>query len=343
MLAAMAEGGATPKLTGLPLLAVALSVVLAVQAAFVLSYVGALHDPKPHGVRIAVVGESQLPAAVGKQFSLQPTPYESEAAARTAIDERKADAAFVSGPAGATLIVVPAAGPSMATALGTVFTAAGAALHQKLTVVQVHPVPSGDRVGNVSFLVVMALIIGGYLASTFGMAFGGPPTHRRRRLASLACVSVVGAFVTDLIAGPVLGALPSSKFFVLWAAFTLVMAAVAFATAGLQAVLGAAGTLVVVVVFVIFGAPASGGTVPTPFLPGFWRAFGPFLPAGAGTTLVRNIVYFDGNAIARALIVLVGYLVAGGLTVTSVRRRSRGSSQGAAEAEAAAASAAAVV
>ena len=98
-----------------------------------------------------------------------------------------------------------------------------------------------------------------------------------------------------------------------------------------------------VVLFVIFGAPASGGTVPAPFLPDFWRTFGPYLPAGAGTTLVRNTVYFGGNAIAGSLIVLAGYLVAGALTVAAVRRRGAAPSAAAAEAEASAASAAAVV
>ena len=44
----------------------------------------------------------------------------------------------------------------------------------------------------------------------------------------------------------------------------------------LQTVLGAAGTLVVVIVFVIFGAPASGGTMPAVYLPDLWRIFGPY-------------------------------------------------------------------
>jgi hypothetical protein len=330
----VSETTTKPKLTGLPLLAVALGVVLFVQAAFVLSYVGALHHPKPHGVRLAVVGASPLPAAVGKQFSLRLEPYSTEAAARAAIDERKVDAAFISGAAGSTVLVVPAAGAAMATAVGNVFAAAGAGAKQKVTIVQVHPLPAVDTFGNVSFLVVMALIIGGYLASTIGMAFGGPPTRRRRRLASLAIVSVVGALLTDVIAGPVLGALPSSKFLALYGAFVLVMTAVAFAAAGLQALLGAAGTLVVVILFVIFGAPASGGTVPSPFLPDFWRTFGPYLPAGAGTTVVRNIVYFAGNAIGVAVIILVGYLIAGAVVVTAVRRRAPAPSEAAAEAEA---------
>ena len=181
-------------------------------------------------------------------------------------------------------------------------------MRQKIAIVPVHPLPTGDAGGNVSFLVVMALIIGGYLASTIGMAFGGPPTRRRRRLGSLAIVSVIGraAHGRDRRAGtrrasqlevprPVgrLRARDDGRL---------------VRHGRPPGLFGAAGTLVVVVLFVIFGAPASGGTVPSPFLPDFWRTFGPYLPAGAGTTLVRNTVYFGGNAIGRSLVVLAGYL-----------------------------------
>jgi hypothetical protein len=318
----------------------ALGVVLLVQAAFVLSYVGALHSPKPHRVPFGTVGASPLPNAVAKQFSLKITRYSSEKDARAAIDQRKIDGAFVAGPTGAKLIVVPAAGPAMASALTGAFGAVGAALGKKIAIVQAHTLPAGDAGGSASFLVVMALIIGGYLASTIGMAFGGQGT-RRRRLTSLAVAAVLGALLTDTFAGPALGAIPTSKFLELWGLFILVMTAVAFATAALQAVLGAAGTLVVVVVFVIFGAPASGGTVPSPFLPGFWRTFGPYLPAGAGTTAVRNTIYFGGNDIARSLIILAAYLAAGALAVIAVQRR-KPPSEATAEAEAAGAVAAIV-
>ena len=112
--------GSAPRgrLTGIPLLIVALSVVLVVQAAFVLSYVGALHEPKPHHVAIGVAGASPLPIAVGKQFSLSIKRYSSEAAARTAIDERKIDGAFVVDSTGAKLIVAPAASPALASRSG---------------------------------------------------------------------------------------------------------------------------------------------------------------------------------------------------------------------------------
>ena len=55
------------RLTGVPLLVFALAVVLLVQALFVLSYIGALHDPKPHDVGLGVVGASPLPVAVGSR------------------------------------------------------------------------------------------------------------------------------------------------------------------------------------------------------------------------------------------------------------------------------------
>jgi hypothetical protein len=330
------------RLSGLPRLSVALCVVLVVQALFVLSYVGALHHPKPHDVAFGVVGNSRLPVAVGKQFSLKVRRYPNEAAARSAVDHRKIDGAFVSGSSGGTLIVVPAASSAGASALSTAFGAAAAALEQKLTVVQVHALPTGDASGSVSFLVAMALIVGGYLASTIGLVFGGSAT-RRGRLASLALASMLGALLTDVFAGPVLEAIPTSKFLVLWGLFVLVMTAVAYATAALQTLLGPAGTLIVVVLFIVFGAPASGGTVPSAYLPGFWRAFGPYLPAGAATTTVRNTLYFDANAITKSVLILSSYLVAGALVVIVVRRRRASNTTAEAEAEASTVAAAIVV
>lgn len=325
-------------------LVAALGVALVVQALFVFSYVGALHSPKPHRVALGVVGSPAVPAAVASQFSLHTVSYSSEAAALHAVDQRKVAGVFVVTPTGSKLFVVPAAGPSAASALGAAFGAAAAAFHQKLEIVQVHPLPRHDAAGIVPFLVTMALVVGGYLSATMAMAFGGPITQRARA-AALAGVAVLGGLLTDTVAGPILGAVPTSKFLVLWALFVLVMAAVALATAALQARLGPPGTLVVVVAFVIFGAPAAGGAVPASFLPGFWRAIGPYLPAGAGTTAVRNTIYFGGNAIGKGLIVLAAYLVVGALVTTTARGRPPATAdraQGEAEAAAAAAAAAAV-
>ena len=311
-------------------------IVLLVQAAFVSSYVGALHSPKPRDLKVGIIGPSPLATAIAKQVGFEIVPFADETAARDAIDHRTIEGAFMGAPGGSMLLVVPAAGPIMATGLANAFGAGAAIAHQKLTVVQVHPLPPGDSGGATSFLVVMALVVGGYLAATISLIFGGAAT-RHRRLIALAAVSLAGSLIVDLIAGPFFGALPSSKFLVLWALFMLVMTAVAFSTAALQTLFGPAGTLIVVLVFVIFGAPAAGGTLPSPFLPGFWRVIGPYLPAGAGTTAIRNTIYFGGNEIGLALLVLTAYLVVGALIVVAIRGRTVATAAAEADAEAAAA------
>ena len=174
----MAEPAARPRW---PLVLGALGVVLAVQALFVVSYVGALHAPAPRDVPFGVVGPPALVDAVGTRFSLRTIRYTDEAAAKRAIDRRRAYGALVTTPAGLKLVVAPAAGNAVATALTTAFTTAAAAGGRQLTVEQVHPLPSGDRSGAVPFLVVMALVIGGYLSATIATTIGGPGD------ASLAC------------------------------------------------------------------------------------------------------------------------------------------------------------
>ena len=311
-----------PRTPGLIRLVVALGVVLLVQGLFVVSYVGALHKPQPHNLPFGVVGApaAGLAAAVDKQLSLRTTTYTDAPAATRAIDRRSIYGALITGPSGTRLFVAPAASNGAAIALTTAFTKVAAADGQKLTVVQVHPLADGDRVGIVPLLVVMALVVGGYLSATIATSVGGAAAIRRHAPV-LAVVAVIGALATYLIAGPLLGGIPSGHFLELWGIFTFLMLAVAFAAAALQILFGTIGTLIVVVAFVVFGAPAAGGSVARPFLPSFWGTIGPFLPPGAGTTAVRNTIYFDGNGIGKALIVLAAYLVAGAVVVFGIRRR----------------------
>jgi hypothetical protein len=51
----------------------------------------------------------------------------------------------------------------------------------------------------------------------------------------------------------------------------------ALVCAVLQKLVGAAGTLLTIIVIMMFGNPSSGGSIGVPYLPAFWRAIGPFL------------------------------------------------------------------
>ena len=155
---------------------------------------------------------------------------------------------------------------------------------------------------------LLPLLIGGYLASVLltkatGIAMGPG------RMATLVGYAFVGALLTDLIAGPLLGAYANSHFWILWPIFALITAAVAMFAAALLRVLGVWGTLVVFVLFIILGGSSAGGAG-IPLLPSFWHAIGPYLPPQNAVVLIRNTLYFDGNGTTHAFVALGLFLLA---------------------------------
>lgn len=82
-------------------------------------------------------------------------------------------------------------------------------------------------------------------------------------------------------------------------------------TTALMVIAGTIGIGLAILIFVVLGNPSAGGAYAWPLLPGFWRAIGPWLPTGAGTSAVRGITYFGGANITTDLLVIAGYAAAG--------------------------------
>ena len=288
----------------------ALVIVLILACVLAASLIGSSVNSKPRNVPFGVVGgSSALVSAVGKQVSLKTIQYPNESAVHRAIDQTKLYGALISGAKADTLIVVPAASFALQLEMGAAFREAAAKLHTPLVVQQSHPLPPADPVGAVAELLLLPLLIGGYLASVLltkatGIAMGP------WRMATLVGYAVVGALLTDLIAGPLLGAYANSHFWILWPIFALITAAVAVAAAALLRLLGVWGTLVVFVLFIILGGSSNGGSG-IPLLPPFWHAIGPYLPAQNAVVLIRNTLYFGSNGTTQAFVVLGLYLLVG--------------------------------
>jgi hypothetical protein len=109
----------------------------------------------------------------------------------------------------------------------------------------------------------------------------------------------------------VLGLLPG-PYLALAGVAALIILAMALPAAGLVRLLGPGGLGLAAVTFLFIGNPGSGNGSAPELLPGFWRAVGPLLPPGAGGTALRNVAYFDGAALGRPLVVLVGFVAVGG-------------------------------
>ncbi|GHF40935.1 membrane protein [Streptomyces mashuensis] len=308
---------------------------LLLQLAFIASYVGAFHKPKPSDVALGVVAPAQVAAQVTERLGalpgdpLDPRRLPDEAEARRQLHARDIDAALVVDPRGTkdTLLVASGSGASLAQATETVLTRAEKAQGREVRVVDTAPAAAGDARGLTSFYLVVGWCVGGYLcAAILAISAGARPANVHRaviRLAALAVYAVVAGLLGALIAGPVLDALPGSVLG-LWGLGALVVFAVGATTLALQGLAGIVGIGLAIGIVVVLGNPSAGGAYPYPLLPPFWRAIGPALPPGAGTWTARSIAYFGGEAVLGPLLVLAAWAAAGtAVALVCAARRGR--------------------
>ena len=311
---------------------VALAAVLAGQALFALCLVSALQLLVPRNMPFGVVGPSKVVAAVTLKVGLDLSSYPSQSAAMNAINRGELYGAYVTGKTSDTLIVVPAKSFFGQVELEPAFLAVAHILHQPVSVQNAKPLPPSDRVGAVVGLLLLPLLIGGYLAAVLVFKAAGGTAAAPWRAIILTGYAIVGAVLTDLIAGPLLGAYTSSHFWPLLPCFALVTTAVVLAAAAIQGLAGTLGTLLVAVLFIVVGGSAAGGSG-TFLLPVYWRNIGRVFPPQNAADLIRNVLYFGGHNITTPLIVLFAYGLAG-LAVITYLNWNRGARQARAAARA---------
>ena len=299
--------------------------VLGLMIAFITSYTGAFHHPKPH--RRPARAWSPPRRSAGSWWAswtgwpgspLDPRPVASEAEARRQIADRTIDGALIVDPRGSTdrLLVASGGGASLSQAVELVVHAAEKAQKRTVRTVDVTPAYRGDSRSLSSFYLVVGWCVGGYLcAAILAISAGARPANGQRaaiRLAALALYSIAAGLAGAIVVGPVLGALPGSLFG-LWGLGALTVFAVGATTLAFQGLLGIVGIGLAILVIVVLGNPSAGGAYPYPLLPPFWQAIGPALPPGAGTWAARSIAYFRGNALTGPLLVLSAWAVGGTL------------------------------
>jgi hypothetical protein len=280
------------------------------------AYVSANHAAVAHDLPWGQVGYSRLTNAVEKEVSLDVHQYDTQADLEQAANETKIYGGFVADSN--TLILSEASSLWAPAVLPLAYEKAAKQENEKLAVPKViNKLPSQDPEGVVPGLVLFVVMVAGYLSSTFAMA-RTKTAAAHRRVAVLFGFAVVASLVFNLIVGPILGGYPDvgSNFLPLWGAFSLIILAVALLAATLQSLIGPLGTLITVIIVVFIGNPSTGGLNGVAFLPPFWQEIGKVLPPRSGLYLIRNTLYFDGNAIMVPIIVLSIYVIVGAALVT---------------------------
>jgi hypothetical protein len=171
------------------------------------------------------------------------------------------------------------------------------------------PLSAGDPRGLVLPSALLPICICGVImASVIGLVLGFRPAWRQ--IMALIVVSAAAGLGAYLIAQGFLGALPHDAV-ATWAALSLTVLAIGATTAGLIALIGAAGLGLGILLMIFIGNPFSGATSAPELLPAPVGTIGQWLPPGAGANLLRSTAYFGGHGAAEHLTVLLVWIVLG--------------------------------
>jgi hypothetical protein len=298
---------------------------LIIGTVFVSVFLAAFHAPRPHDLRVAVVGTGPQVAAVSGGLaarapgSFEIVRYGSVDAAEDGIRHRTVYGAYVIQGAGGTaeLLSAGANGPAVKATLEGAFQGIAEASGATLEAVDVVPTSSGDTRSLSVFYTGFGLVLAGFL---FGLVSyqTAPRLRLGLRLLSLAAFAVTGGTITTLIAGSTgFNALPGGLAELAVTAM-LLTGAVAAATVLIMRVMGPVGTMAATALLLILGNATGGGTLPVAYLPGWLRPLSEVLPVGLGIRALQGISYFNDDGFGIGATLLAVWIIGSAAIVYAV-------------------------
>ncbi|MHA7176606.1 ABC-2 transporter permease [Arthrobacter sp. Sr24] len=280
-----------------------------------LAYLGAFHQPEPHNVQVAVVGNTvSMPAFAqaleeksGDALDVRTVP--DEAAARALITKREITAAYAPSATAATLMLSSAASETTANITQKIFMPVAFEQHLPFQVADVVPVGSHDTTGQGLFFMLVALSIGGYASSVPLAGFMGR-IRLRTRFVLAALAAAVVATLGVVIAGPIYGVLQSNLGGT-WLLSWVYVLAIVMLGLGLHPILRHWTTATLTLLFVALNFTSSGGIFAPEMQPGLFGALHTFWNGAAWYQVAQGLEYFPGLSIAVPILKLVLWLVPG--------------------------------
>jgi hypothetical protein len=307
-------------------------VAFAMGSLFVFSYVDALGRPAARRISTGVVGTSPqrvafttaIEQATSSGFVLR--SYPDRAAAESAADRQDVYAVLVFDarrPATVTVLLSTASGPSVARLLTTALPAAAARTNVRLTVTDLHPLPSDDPSGLAVFYLTLGATIVGFVA-TFQLRANARPLPLPPWLAFTGGLAVLGSLVLLVVVRYGLHAL-DVPLLEAWGVLTLQMVTASCVAATMSVLVGRWAIVPTWLLFVVLGNTSSGGPVAPALLPQPFSFLSRALPTGSTVSFLRSAAYFPKASRLEPLLVLAGWaVVAFGALLIVARLKGRG-------------------
>ncbi|GEK60424.1 ABC transporter permease [Leuconostoc citreum] len=174
-------------------------------------------------------------------------------------------------------------------------------------IVEVRAFPKADSKGTGLAAGALPIALGGWIGA---VAIANMVKGKRQKFAAVISFAVIGGLGLVAVIQYGIGTFDGNYFLTSLGAM-LGIAATGFFVLGILEVLGNPGLGIAAVLLILLGNPLSGLASAPEMLPTGWGALGQLLPPGATGTLLRNIAFFNGHAIAYPLTVLLAYVVVG--------------------------------
>lgn len=281
---------------------------------FCLCYVAAFHAPQPHDVPVAVVGASgpQLDRLQAALDDARPGAIRLEAvsaaddAARDVLEGRTAVAVDLDD---GDLVVASAHQYQVAALVPALLQPAFDAEGLQLDRDDLAPLPAHDEYGMVSMYLMLSWCIGGYMVAMFIGLMGAPLRHRTR-VAVIVVGGAVISLVTNVLAGPVIGAV-DGHFWALTGIAWAWIVAIGLAVNGISYFAGRFVALPAMIVFVFLSMPASGAAYPAWFMPQPFAWLNHVVVGSGITEMLKRTLYAVGPGYGRGVAMLLAYAAAG--------------------------------
>jgi hypothetical protein len=287
-------------------------ILIAIMVALVIAFALPGIHSAPQDVPITIVGsqsqrtqvETALETAGKDVWQFHSAP--DAATAKDQILHRTVYGAFVVSTGGTKLYYASAASEAVATLLTQTASHLGAAAGTPVTTTDVSPFTSTDPKGIGLAAGALPIALGGWIAAVGIITL---IVGTWQRLVTASAFAIVGGFaLIGVLYG--IGTLQGNYFGNSLAAM-LAIAATSFLVLGLQRFLKGIGIGIAAMILIVLGNPLSGLSSAPELLPQPWGILGQLLPPGATGTLLRNVSFFHGHAIALPLIILAAWLVLG--------------------------------
>ena len=308
---------------------------LYIAVAFAANYIGALHKPTPHGVKVALVGPPATTAPLAHELvvtskgGIEVSQLASVTEAKRLVGDRDLAGAYEPG-VHPTVVVASAGSPSLATFVEGAFRKAAAAEDRPLAVDDVRPLPVNNPGGSPNFFFLIICTIGAF-AVVVALGLVAPTLPEYQRLTIVAAACILAPVTAYLIGGVGYGTFSgdAGTIMAMLGLGVLYAFAVASTTRLLQLGLGKLGVLVASLTVIFLNFPSSGGLVAPQLLPGFWRFLNHFWIGSAALDANRSALYFGGAGAGTDVLKILGWVAAFALTMLPLyvlrARRSRAS------------------